>query len=41
MKFKYKKFGQKGLFDIFIVKFDLIKEEVEIIERRTNKTKRG
>lgn len=26
--------GQNGLFDIFIVKFDLIKEEVELKERK-------
>lgn len=26
--------GQKGFFDIFIVKFDLFKEEVELIERK-------
>jgi hypothetical protein len=26
--------GQKGFFDKFIVKFDLIKEEVELIERK-------
>ena len=26
--------GQKGFFDIFIVKFDLLKEEVELMERR-------
>lgn len=25
--------GQKGFFDIFIVKFDLLKEEIELIER--------
>lgn len=26
--------GQKGFFDIFIVKFDLLKEEIELRERR-------
>lgn len=26
--------GQKGFFDIFIVKFDLIKEEIELKERK-------
>lgn len=26
--------GQKGFFDIFVVKFDLLKEEVELKERR-------
>lgn len=26
--------GQKGFFDIFVVKFDLIKEEIELKERR-------
>ncbi len=26
--------GQKGFFDIFIVKFDLLKEEVELRERK-------
>lgn len=26
--------GQKGFFDIFVVKFDLIKEEIELNERR-------
>lgn len=26
--------GQKGFFDIFIVKFDLLKEEIELKERR-------
>lgn len=29
--------GQKGFFDIFVVKFDLIKESVELAERRSNK----
>ena len=32
-KFGYGVVGQKGFFDIFVVKFDLIKEEVEIRER--------
>ena len=27
--------GQKGFFDIFVVKFDLAKEELELKERRT------
>ena len=27
--------GQKGFFDNFVVKFDLLKEEVELKERRT------
>jgi hypothetical protein len=27
-------FGQKGFFDIFVVKFDYAKEEVELKERR-------
>lgn len=27
--------GQKGFFDIFVVKFDLVKEELELKERRT------
>ena len=27
--------GQKGFFDIFIVKFDLIREEIELEERRS------
>ena len=26
--------GQKGFFDVFLVKFDLLKEEVELRERR-------
>ena len=26
--------GQKGFFDIFVVKFDLLKEEIELKERR-------
>lgn len=26
--------GQKGFFDIFVVKFDLVKEEVELVQRR-------
>ncbi|MFY9463212.1 MAG: retropepsin-like aspartic protease [Candidatus Sungiibacteriota bacterium] len=26
--------GQKGFFDLFVVKFDLIKEEIELKERR-------
>lgn len=26
--------GQKGFFDIFVVKFDLLKEEVELIQRK-------
>lgn len=26
--------GQNGFFDIFIVKFDLVKEEVELMERK-------
>lgn len=26
--------GQKGFFDIFVVKFDLLKEEIEIKERK-------
>ncbi|MBI2506553.1 MAG: aspartyl protease family protein [Candidatus Colwellbacteria bacterium] len=26
--------GQKGFFDIFVVKFDLIKEEIELKERK-------
>lgn len=25
--------GQKGFFDIFVVKFDLLKEEIELKER--------
>jgi hypothetical protein len=33
-KFGYGVVGQKGFFDIFIVKFDLIKEEIELKERR-------
>jgi hypothetical protein len=32
-KFGYGIVGQKGLFDKFIVKYDLIKEEVELKER--------
>jgi len=28
--------GQKGFFDIFVVKFDLIKEIIELRERRKN-----
>jgi len=27
--------GQRGFFDIFVVKFDLIKEEIELIERKS------
>lgn len=27
--------GQKGFFELFVVKFDLVKEEVELKERRT------
>jgi len=26
--------GQNGFFDIFVVKFDLIKEEIELKERK-------
>jgi len=26
--------GQRGFFDIFVVKFDLLKEEVELKERK-------
>ncbi|TSC83595.1 MAG: Uncharacterized protein G01um101413_973 [Parcubacteria group bacterium Gr01-1014_13] len=26
--------GQKGIFDIFVVKFDLLKEEIELKERK-------
>jgi len=26
--------GQKGFFDIFVVKFDLLKEEIELKEKR-------
>lgn len=32
-KFGYGVVGQKGFFDIFIVKFDLIKEEIELKQR--------
>lgn len=32
-KFGYGVVGQKGFFDIFIVKFDLIKEEIELKTR--------
>lgn len=32
-KFGYGVVGQKGFFDIFIVKFDLLKEEIELKER--------
>ena len=27
--------GQKGFFDLFLVKFDLLKEEIELKERKT------
>lgn len=33
-KFGYGVVGQKGFFDIFVVKFDLKKEEVELQERK-------
>jgi len=33
-KLGYGVVGQKGFFDIFIVKFDLVKEEIEIKERK-------
>lgn len=33
-KYGYGILGQKGFFDIFIVKFDLQKEEIELKERR-------
>ena len=45
MKFRYKKYGsgiarlgygvvgQKGFFEIFVVKFDLLKEEIELKQR--------
>mgnify|MGYP001607964096 FL=1 len=26
--------GQKGFFDIFVVKFDLVKEEIELKEKQ-------
>lgn len=26
--------GQRGFFDIFVVKFDLLKEEIELLERK-------
>lgn len=34
--FGYGLLGQKGFFDIFVVKFDLIKEEVELKDRKYN-----
>jgi len=33
-KLGYGVIGQKGFFDIFIVKFDLLKEEIELTERK-------
>jgi hypothetical protein len=33
-KFGYGVVGQKGFFDIFVVKFDLFKEEIELKERK-------
>jgi hypothetical protein len=32
-KFGYGVVGQKGFFDIFVVKFDLVKEEIELKQR--------
>ncbi len=32
-QYAYGVVGQKGFFDIFVVKFDLVKEEIEIKER--------
>ncbi|MDA2921647.1 retropepsin-like domain-containing protein [Patescibacteria group bacterium AH-259-L07] len=36
-KFGYGIVGQKGFFDIFVVKFDLLKEEVDLKLRNKNK----
>jgi len=36
-KYGYGILGQKGFFDIFAVKFDLLKEEIELKERRQQK----
>ena len=33
-RYNYGVVGQKGFFDTFVVKFDLIKEEIELIERK-------
>lgn len=33
-KYGYGILGQKGFFDIFVVRFDLVKEEIELKERR-------
>ncbi|MDE2079684.1 MAG: hypothetical protein KGI73_04880 [Patescibacteria group bacterium] len=33
-RYSYGVVGQGGFFDIFIVKFDLIKEEVELLGRK-------
>lgn len=33
-KFGFGVLGQKGFFDIFVVKFDLLKEEIELKERK-------
>ncbi len=30
--------GQRGFFDLFVVKFDLLKEEVELVPRKNNKS---
>lgn len=35
-RFGYGVVGQKGFFDIFIVKFDLIKEQIELKERKSS-----
>jgi hypothetical protein len=34
--FGYGVVGQKGFFDIFVVKFDLLKEEIELKERKVS-----
>lgn len=36
-QYNYGVVGQKGFFDIFVVKFDLLKEEIELKERATKR----